>query len=111
MFNCYRGLVYEDVYLRDNAKIDLHPQFVLLIGINGDSIRILQSVQGFKKLGSPVTLQTLCQRPIERIAVNTLGLSIADVEQLLIILMLFVIVTCIIIYKMYQAFSDKPDEP
>ena len=60
VFNCYRGLVYDDVYMKDDANIELHPDFVLLIGLNGESIRVLRSVKGFKKLGSPVALQTLC---------------------------------------------------
>lgn len=63
-----------------NSDITLDADSVLLIKLNGEYIRILQSIKNFKRLGTPITVEAHSKQPIERIAVRALDLSIADFD-------------------------------
>lgn len=62
------------------SDITLDVDSVLLIKLNGEYIRILQSIKNFKRLGTPITVEVHSKQPIERIAVRALDLSIADFD-------------------------------
>jgi hypothetical protein len=66
--------------LDSESNIRIDRDSVLLIKVNGEYIRVMQSTQRFKRLGKAVTLEIREKQAIERLAVRVLDVRVADFD-------------------------------